>query len=207
MKQWLVIGGIGIATILFIFFMGTKPATAPAPSPSPEACNTTPPEITQVATIETTKGVMNVELYGKETPKTVDNFVKLANQGFYNGLKFHRIIKSFMVQTGDPKGDGSGGPGYKFDDEPVTRCYTRGTVAMANSGPNTNGSQFFIVHEDNKLPKNYTIFGGISASDSASLGTLDALTDVPVEPNAAGEQSKPTTDVLMTKVTIEIPTK
>ncbi|HCG29273.1 MAG TPA: peptidylprolyl isomerase, partial [Chloroflexi bacterium] len=81
-------------------------------------------------------------------PKTVNNFVFLAKQGYYTNVPFHRIIKGFMIQTGDPTGTGAGGPGYRFADEPVTRDYVRGTVAMANAGPNTNGSQFFIMHQD-----------------------------------------------------------
>ena len=90
---------------------------------------------------------------------TVNNFVFLARQGFYDGVTFHRVIPNFMAQTGDPTGTGTGGPGYRFNDEPVTRKYVRGTLAMANAGPNTNGSQFFIVHKDYPLPPNYTIFG------------------------------------------------
>lgn len=154
------------------------------------------------ATMMTTKGVMVVHLYPKETPETVNNFVILAQKGFYNKTLFHRIIKGFMIQGGDPKGDGTGGPGYKFNDEPITRDYTRGTIAMANSGPNTNGSQFFVMHADYNLPKNYVIFGSIDASDSASLSTLDALSNSPVGDNGIGENSKPLEPVLLQSVTI-----
>ncbi|PIU73929.1 peptidylprolyl isomerase, partial [Candidatus Roizmanbacteria bacterium CG06_land_8_20_14_3_00_34_14] len=100
------------------------------------------------AVLHTEKGDMTVSLNTNDTPKTVNNFVTLAKKGFYNGTIFHRVIKGFMIQGGDPKGDGTGGPGYKFDDEPFTGEYTRGTIAMANAGPDTNGSQFFIMHAD-----------------------------------------------------------
>ena len=100
----------------------------------------------------------------------------LAREGFYDGVIFHRIIKGFMVQSGDPEGTGMGGPGYSFADEPVTRDYLPGTLAMANAGPNTNGSQFFIMHQEAGLPKNYTIFGiAVEGQD-----VVDALANTPV---------------------------
>ncbi|HCS78515.1 TPA: peptidylprolyl isomerase [Patescibacteria group bacterium] len=154
------------------------------------------------ATITTSKGVINVELFAKEAPKTVNNFVFLAREKFYDGVVFHRIIKGFMVQTGDPLGNGTGGPGYKFADEPVTREYTRGTLAMANSGSNTNGSQFFIIHADYPLPKNYTIFGKIPDSDTESFKTLDAIAETPVVAGNGGEVSKPTETVAITSITV-----
>ena len=98
------------------------------------------------ATLHTTAGDITVDLFADEVPKTVNNFVFLARQGFYDGVIFHRTIDGFMIQGGDPTGSGRGGPGYRFEDEPVSRRYTRGVLAMANAGPNTNGSQFFIVH-------------------------------------------------------------
>ena len=107
-----------------------------------------------------------------------------------------------MIQGGDPKGDGTGGPGYQFDDEPISREYTRGTLAMANAGPNTNGSQFFIMHADYALPKNYVIFGAIDANDTESLATLDAIATAPVVMSASGEQSKPTEKITVQSVTI-----
>src|SRR5258708_10444567 len=108
-------------------------------------------------------GDITIEVFSQEAPKTVNNFVFLARQGFYNGVIFHRTINGFMIQGGDPTGSGRGGPGYRFADEKVQRRYTRGIVAMANSGPNTNGSQFFIVHgADAGLPPAYTIFGQVS---------------------------------------------
>src|SRR5438270_5624151 len=98
------------------------------------------------ATLHTTAGDITVDLFADEAPQTVNNFVFLARQGFYDGVIFHRTIPGFMVQGGDPTGTGSGGPGYRFADEMVSRPYNRGTLAMANSGSNTNGSQFFIMH-------------------------------------------------------------
>ncbi len=187
-------------------------ATAPAAAAGVVAAGTTtrkqysaPPAMVidpskhYTATIDTTKGVMKAELYAKDAPITVNNFVVLSRDGFYNGIKFHRIIKGFMAQTGDPRGDGSGGPGYEFKDEPVTRDYTRGTLAMANSGPNTNGSQFFIVHQDYQLLKNYTIFGKLTDG----LETLDAIANTPVSRDARGENSVPQEDVHITSITIE----
>ena len=140
---------------------------------------------TMNATIKTSMGDISVELYGDKTSKTVANFVKLADAKFYDGIKFHRVIKGFMVQTGDPltKDDsmknqwGSGGPGYKFDDEPFTGQYTRGTLAMANSGPNTNGSQFFIMHADTPLPQSYVIFGKVTSG----LDVVDKIAQVPTD--------------------------
>ncbi len=114
------------------------------------------------ATIRTNKGDITARLFAAESPATVNNFVVLARDGFYDGVIFHRVIQNFMVQGGDPTGTGTGGPGYKFDDEleaARARGYRMGTLAMANSGPNTNGSQFFIMHADYGLPPNYSVFG------------------------------------------------
>jgi cyclophilin family peptidyl-prolyl cis-trans isomerase len=121
------------------------------------------------ATIKTSLGEIKVELNGQGTPVAAENFAKLAEAGFYDGIKFHRVISGFMIQGGDPltKDDsmkarwGTGGPGYQFADEKFTGEYTRGTLAMANSGPNTNGSQFFIMHQDYPLPPQYVIFGKV----------------------------------------------
>jgi cyclophilin family peptidyl-prolyl cis-trans isomerase len=152
------------------------------------------------AKMETTDGVVELELNAAETPKTVNNFVVLARDGFYDGLTFHRIVKDFMIQGGDPSGNGSGGPGYKFDDEKFSEDYAPGTLAMANSGPNTNGSQFFIMTGDysGKLPKNYTIFGKVVSG----MDVVKKIGETPTEDNGSGEQSKPTTEVKITKVTI-----
>lgn len=113
------------------------------------------------AVLETNKGVIEFEIYPEAT-KAATNFISLTNDKFYDGLSFHRVVPGFVIQGGDPVGNGTGGPGYKFADEPVTKKYVKGIVAMANSGPNTNGSQFFIMLEDNlNLPPNYTIFGKV----------------------------------------------
>lgn len=155
------------------------------------------------AELTTDKGAMRVKLFAKETPVTVNNFVFLARAGFYNNTIFHRIIKGFMIQGGDPDGNGTGGPGYRFADERITRDYTRGTIAMANSGLNTNGSQFFIMHADYPLPKNYVIFGAIDSSDSASLATLDAIAGAPATENGMGETSKPITPTVLQSIQIK----
>ena len=153
------------------------------------------------ATIQTTMGDITVELFAREAPQTVNNFVFLAREDFYDNVKFHRIIKNFMIQTGDPKGDGTGGPGYRFADEPITRDYEAGIVAMANAGPNTNGSQFFIMHGDRRgqLPKNYTIFGKVVSG----MDVVDSIANVPVRPSPQGEPSVPTQDVRIVDVTVE----
>jgi peptidyl-prolyl cis-trans isomerase B (cyclophilin B) len=112
-------------------------------------------------TVETSKGPVVMDLMPSLAPKTVNNFVYLARQGYYDGLTFHRYVENFVIQGGDPTGTGSGGPGYKFEDEPVKGSYREGAVAMANSGPNTNGSQFFICNSDcqQKLTPSYNHFG------------------------------------------------
>ena len=159
------------------------------------------PNKSYTAILHTTLGDMRIELFPKDAPITVNNFIFLSRQGFYDNVKFHRIIKGFMVQTGDPTGTGAGGPGYRFADEPVTREYNRGTLAMANAGPNTNGSQFFIMHADYPLPKNYTIFGQVT--DAKSLETLDKIAGTPVSRSSTGEMSVPTQDVRITSVEIQ----
>lgn len=125
-----------------------------------------PPEMqietnrTYTVLIKTNKGDIKLELNPAEAPTTVNNFVALARDGFYNNVTFHRVVPGFVIQGGDPNGTGAGGPGYRFKDEPVKRPYRAGTVAMANAGPDTNGSQFFICLEDQpSLPPSYTIFG------------------------------------------------
>ena len=142
-------------------------------------------EKSYTATIETSAGSMVADLFAADTPNTVNNFAFLAGDGFYDDVIFHRVISGFMIQGGDPTGTGSGGPGYRFDDEPVTRSYDRGTLAMANAGPNTNGSQFFIMHADYALPPNYTIFGkltqGVEVVD-AIAGAQTGPNDRPAEP-------------------------
>ncbi|BCL81616.1 peptidylprolyl isomerase [Ktedonobacteria bacterium brp13] len=134
--------------------------------------------------INTTKGLIVAELDPKIAPKTVNNFVFLAQNHFYDGLTFHRVVQGFVAQGGDPTGTGSGGPGYKFNDEPVQGNYTIGTIAMANSGPNTNGSQFFIDIADNTttLQKQYNLFGhvvqGLNVAQSLTITGGSAKPDV-----------------------------
>lgn len=150
------------------------------------------------ALMSTSQGDITIELTTSQTPITVNNFVTLAKKGFYNNTIFHRVIKGFMIQGGDPKGDGTGGPGYTFADEPFSGEYTRGTIAMANAGPNTNGSQFFIMHEDYNLPKNYVIFGHVTQG----LDVIDAIANQAVTTSSSGEPSKPVTPTTLKTVTI-----
>jgi len=139
---------------------------------------------TYTATLHTSAGDIVIEL-SPDTPITTNNFVFLAQQGFYDGVIFHRVIPGFMIQGGDPTGTGTGGPGYRFADEPFTGKYTRGTLAMANAGANTNGSQFFIMHADYDLPPNYVIFGktlsGLDVVDKIATGKT-GTNDRPLEP-------------------------
>ena len=136
------------------------------------------------AILHTTAGDITVAL-SPDTPITTNNFVFLAQEKFYDGVIFHRVIPGFMIQGGDPTGTGMGGPGYKFADEKFAGEYKRGTIAMANSGPNTNGSQFFIMHADYPLPPNYVIFGktveGLDVVDKIASGKTGP-SDRPVEP-------------------------
>ena len=151
------------------------------------------------ATIATEKGDIEVDLFTNDAPKASQNFVDLAKKGFYDDVVFHRVISGFVIQAGDGEFGkksslnrgrvGTGGPGYKFEDEPVKGDYVRGALAMANAGPNTNGSQFFICHQDltGKLPKNYTLFGqvtrGMDVVDKIVGASRDGR-DFPNEPVA-----------------------
>lgn len=155
------------------------------------------PQKQYTATVNTSEGALSFRLLPEDAPKTVNNFVFLARQGFYDGVIFHRVINGFMVQTGDPTGTGSGGPGYRFNDEPVRRRYTRGIVAMANAGPNTNGSQFFIMHAESGLPPNYTIFGEVTDG----LDVLDRIATAPTRPG--GEGSTPVNPARIESVTVQ----
>ena len=155
------------------------------------------------AVIATEKGDIEIDLFTEGAPKAAANFVKLAKDGFYDGAIFHRVIPGFMIQGGDGQFGkkstldlgrvGTGGPGYKFDDEPFTGNYSRGTMAMANAGKNTNGSQFFIMHADYALPKNYTIFGQVTKG----LDVVDAIASAP-----RNSRDLPNEPVAMTSVTI-----
>jgi cyclophilin family peptidyl-prolyl cis-trans isomerase len=149
---------------------------------------------TYQAVIHTSEGDITVEFYAADAPQTVNNFLFLARDGFYDDVIFHRVIPGFMVQGGDPTGTGSGGPGYKFRDETHSKTsYKRGTLAMANSGPNTNGSQFFIMHADYGLPNQYTIFGEVTEG----LDIVDAIAAAPT-----GAQDRPNEPVKITSIDI-----
>jgi len=158
--------------------------------------------------IETTKGNIELELFESDAPKTVANFAGLAEQGYYNGIIFHRISKGFVIQGGDSTGTGRGGKsiyGKEFEDElnPSTPSYKegykRGTVAMANRGPNTNTSQFFIMLKNVPMPKNYTIFGKVTKG----MDVVDSIAAVEIIPQMADTDGKPKVDVVMTKVTVK----
>ncbi len=180
-----------IVPFLILLGAGCAPSrmTDPVIGPKAEAKNFpgSMPESDRVGRevrIKTAKGDIVFELYGTEAPIAASNFVWLARHGFYDGLTFHRVEPGFVIQGGDPKGNGTGDPGYRFKDEPVTRDYDQGIVAMANAGPDTNGSQFFIMLADNKgLPKNYTIFGKVISGMEAVQKIVpgDVMTAVTVE--------------------------
>lgn len=148
--------------------------------------------------LHTEVGDITIELNAKQTPITANNFYSLAKKGFYDGTIFHRTIPGFMIQGGDPTGTGTGGPGYQFEDEPFEGEYTRGTVAMANAGPDTNGSQFFIMHKDYGLPPNYTIFGHVTAG----MDVVDKIATAATKPG--GEGSSPVTPVKITKAEVVV---
>jgi cyclophilin family peptidyl-prolyl cis-trans isomerase len=159
------------------------------------------------AVIETDRGAIEIELFATESAKAVENFRLLAEHGYYDGLTFHRIAKGFMIQGGDPAGDGTGGEsawGGKFPDdinvgsERYRTGYKRGIVAMANAGRNTNGSQFFIMHQDYRLPPAYVIFGRVTKG----MEVVDALADTPTTRGGDGGMTQPLEPVVMRKVTI-----
>ena len=154
------------------------------------------PGASYTAVLNTTAGPITVELLAADAPRTVNNFVFLAREGFYDNVIFHRTIPGFMIQGGDPTGTGGGGPGYRFADETVNRPYSRGVMAMANAGPNTNGSQFFLMHADYPLPPNYTIFG----QTVAGVETIDTIATAPTKPG--GEGSSPVNPVIIQSVEI-----
>jgi cyclophilin family peptidyl-prolyl cis-trans isomerase len=150
------------------------------------------------ATMETNHGTIELELYPDDAPKTVENFVKLAEDGFYDGVIFHRVIEGFMIQGGDPTGTGSGGPGYQFDDEANDHRVVRGALAMANAGPNTNGSQFFIVTADEAswLDGKHTVFGRVIEG----MDVADTISGVPKDRN-----DRPRDEVRIERIRISRP--
>jgi cyclophilin family peptidyl-prolyl cis-trans isomerase len=155
---------------------------------------------TYKATLLTNKGTIEVEFFPKDAPLAVNNFVCLAEAGYYDNTPFHRIVSNFVIQGGDPTGTGSGGPGYKFADEKVTRAYTKGTLAMANAGPNTNGSQFFICLGNVGLPPSYTIFGQVTAG----MNVVDLIGQTQTKVGPTGEKSTPMEPITLEKATITV---
>lgn len=229
---WVIGGGVIIVAIAALLYLSSgsgmpnidpkaipaaaimadnKPTTTSEPAPATEDI-TRPTQTTmeqetnkvESATLHTSMGDITLKFYASDAPKTVENFLKLARSGFYDGVKFHRVIKGFMIQTGDPlsKDDtmmsrwGTGGPGYAFADEiaPASALYEKGykhgVLAMANSGPNTNGSQFFIMAADYPLPPLYTIFGEVTSG----LSVVDAIDAVPTS------QDRPLTPVVIKSI-------
>ncbi len=181
--------------------MPTEPAAADGSSERREQFSepfalSIDPEKSYQAEIVTNHGTMTAFLHAKDAPNTVNNFVNLARYHYYDGIIFHRIIREFMIQGGDPTGTGRGGPGYKFADElPAPGKYKVGSLAMANAGPNTNGSQFFIVSGAHgvTLPPQYSLFGQLIAGEDV----LDAIQKVPT-----GAQDRPKDDVVIETITI-----
>jgi peptidyl-prolyl cis-trans isomerase B (cyclophilin B) len=145
------------------------------------------------ATLHTNHGAIAIELFDDDAPKTVENFLKLARDGFYDGVVFHRVIPDFMIQGGDPTGTGSGGPGYQFDDEPNEHKVVRGALAMANAGPNTNGSQFFIVTTEaaSWLDGKHTVFGEVTGG----MDVVDAISALETD-----ARDRPRDDVIIERV-------
>jgi cyclophilin family peptidyl-prolyl cis-trans isomerase len=190
----------------------TRPSTPPASSGSGAAgslaaggCPTSqPPALAagekRIVTIETVKGTLAITVEADLAPLTAGNFVALAECGFYKGVVFHRLVPGFVIQGGDPSGTGSGGPGYEFADEPVKGDYVRGAVAMANSGPNTNGSQFFICLDDltGRLDKNYSLFGHVTSG-------LEAVDGIAAMPNSGPPGNAAVDPVAMDNVTVSTP--
>lgn len=220
-KRAFIIGLIGVLVIGGGLLAITRPSqksdvlslsdtnttnTVPTQEISPQPTSMTNPPSMQIdtaktytATLTTSEGDIVIALNAAATPITVNNFVSLARSKFYDNTIFHRVLKGFMIQGGDPKGNGTGGPGYSFNDEPFEGEYTRGTVAMANAGPNTNGSQFFIMHADYALPKNYVIFGTVTEG----MDIVDKIAEAQVTSGLSGEPSTPVSPVTVQSVLID----
>jgi len=194
--------------IVLVFVLAVFAIVSYNKKDEPSIINSNNQEKTMNATLKTSMGDITIELFEKQAPNTVANFTKLAGEGFYNGVKFHRVIKGFMIQGGDPlsKDDsqpslwGTGGPGYKFADEiDATSAlygeggYAKGIVAMANSGPDTNGSQFFIMTENYPLPPLYTIFGKVLSGQDV----VDKIANV-----QTGQSDRPVEPVIINSITL-----
>jgi len=213
-------GGATAAPIMPSGGPTTAPTVAPSDAPAtqaaagmPAGCPTSPPppmaaDATATVTLATEKGDIVIEVKGSLAPAAAGNFVALAECGAYDGVIFHRVMPNFMVQSGDvqygrkPNVDealvGTGGPGYAFADDPVTTPYLRGTVAMANSGPDTNGSQFFICVADVALSPDYTIFGSV-------LSGMEVADTISTGPSTGGQESRALEPVAITKATVTRP--
>ena len=201
---------LAVLALLIILIVGAAIYLAVSNGPTETATQSslTEPVMKHLVTLKTSFGDIQFDTYDDDAPKAVSNFITLANKGFYNNLIFHRVVKGFVIQGGDPncidpkakEPCGAGGPGYKFDDElnpdsPSYQAgYVKGVVAMANSGPNTNGSQFFIMLEDKPLPHNYTIFGKVTKGQDV----VDKIGQVETD-----KGDKPLKDVAMTIVSVE----
>jgi cyclophilin family peptidyl-prolyl cis-trans isomerase len=179
-----------------------KPQFSPAPDPA----TVVDPKKRYVATVDTSCGSFEIELYPKQAPDAVASFVFLAKKGYFDGLTFHRIVKGFALQGGDPKGDGTGGPGYAFPNEidPSLTFGKPGVVAMANSGPDTNGSQWFVTlgADTNLNPSSsgsYTIFGKVTKG----MSTIDKIANVPTTSSSSGENSQPTQAVYIDGIRVQ----
>lgn len=204
---WIIGGGmLVVAVALTLFYIGEPKKAAKTIKTTTMAAPTTTAtgEVTNTVTLKTSMGDIALELYGKDAPKTVANFVKLASEGFYTGTRFHRVIKDFMIQGGDPlskddtKGNlwGTGDPGYKFEDEINGHKLVAGVIAMANAGPNTNGSQFFIVTAPSTpwLDGKHTVFGRV-------ISGMDNVVAINSVQTAAGD--RPITPVTITGVEVK----
>lgn len=183
---------IGIVAILAVIFLVSNNGSSPVVSKSVSM---------HTVTLKTNFGEIKFETYDIDAPKAVNNFITLANKGYYDNVIFHRVISGFMIQGGDPTGTGAGGPGYKFEDEldpnspSGLQGYKKGVVAMANSGANTNGSQFFIMLEDYPLPHKYTIFGKVISGQDI----VDKIGQVPTDANDRPQQQVTIQSVTVTE--------
>ena len=189
MNKSIIFGLITVVVVIIIgFLIITNPKTDNQITMEQIATSTPADSTSQTVTITTNLGEIKFKTYEADAPKTVANFIKLAEQGFYDGVIFHRVIDGFMIQGGDPTGTGTGGPGYQFDDElnPAAPSYQAGyrlgTVAMANAGPNTNGSQFFVMVADYPLPHDYTIFGQVIEGQEVANQIAKVATDANDKP-------------------------
>jgi cyclophilin family peptidyl-prolyl cis-trans isomerase len=185
------------------------PTIGPAPTPTAVAgstkdgCPTSPPPAlpageTRTVEIKTAKGSITLKIEADLGPLAAGNFIALAECGYYDGVVFHRLVPGFVIQGGDPTGTGRGGPGYEFANDPVTVPYARGVVAMANAGPGTNGSQFFIVLADSGLPPDYSVFGRVTAG-------MDVVDTIAAMPNSGGQANAALDPVAMDSVTVSNP--